>query len=66
LAQRAKEVSELQQIVADKDTKLSEAQKVQSEFMKKQRELNDARRELDITVEKKVQESLVFVRHKAK
>jgi hypothetical protein len=66
LAQRAKEVSELQQIVADKDVKLSEAQKVQSEFMKKQRELNDARRELDITVEKKVQESLVFVRHKAK
>jgi hypothetical protein len=66
LAQRAKEVSELQQIVADKDTKLSEAQKVQSELMKKQRELDDARRELDITVEKKVQESLVIVRHKAK
>ena len=66
LAQHAKEVSELQQIVADKDVKLSEAQKVQSEFMKKQRELDDARRELDITVEKKVQESLVFVRHKAK
>ncbi|WP_296578081.1 DUF2130 domain-containing protein [Phreatobacter sp.] len=66
LEQRAKEVAELQQIVADKDVKLGEAQKVQAELMKKQRELDDAKRELDLTVEKKVQESLVVVRDKAK
>lgn len=66
LEQRAKEVAELQQIVADKDAKLGEAQKVQAELMKKQRELDDAKRELDLTVEKKVQESLVAVRSKAK
>jgi hypothetical protein len=66
LEQRAKEVAELQQIVADKDVKLGEAQKVQAELMKKQRELDDARRELDVTVEKKVQESLVAVRDKAR
>ena len=52
--------------MADKDVKLGEAQKVQAELMRKQRELDDARRELDVTVEKKVQESLVAVRHKAK
>lgn len=66
LEQRANEVAELQKIVADKDVKLGEAQKVQAELMRKQRELDDARRELDVTVEKKVQESLVAVRHKAK
>lgn len=66
LDQKAKEVAELQQIVADKDVKLGEAQKVQAELMKKQRELDDARRELDVTVEKKVQESLGAVRDKAR
>ncbi|MBG1233987.1 DUF2130 domain-containing protein [Aestuariivirga litoralis] len=66
LDQRVKEVAELQKIVADKDEKLGEAQKVQADLMKKQRELDDARRELEVTVEKKVQESLVSVRHKAR
>lgn len=63
---KIKEVAELQQIVAERNTKLEEAQKVQAELMKKQRDLDDARRELDVTVEKKVQESLVAVRDKAK
>lgn len=34
--------------------------------MRNQRELDDARRELDLSVEKKVQDSLVAVRDKAK
>jgi hypothetical protein len=63
---KTKEVADLQQIVAERNLKLEEAQKVQAELMKKQRDLDDARRELDVTVEKKVQESLVAVRDKAK
>jgi hypothetical protein len=66
LDQRVKEIAELQKILEDKDAKLGEAQKVQADLMRKQRELDDARRELEVTVEKKVQESLVAVRNKAK
>lgn len=66
LDQRVKEIAELQKILEDKDAKLGEAQKVQADLMRKQRELDDARRELEVTVEKKVQESLVAVRDKAK
>ena len=63
---KAKEIADLQQVVAERNVKLEEAQKVQAELLKKQRELDDARRELDLTVEKKVQESLVAVRERAK
>ena len=66
LDQKAKEISELQQVVAERNAKLEDAQKVQAELMKKHRELDDARRELDLTVEKKVQASLVEVRDKAR
>jgi hypothetical protein len=45
---------------------LAEAQKTQLDLLRKQRELDDAKRELDLTVEKKVQESLTAVRDKAK
>ena len=37
-----------------------------AELMKQQRELQDAKRELAVTVEKKVQETLVSVREKAR
>ncbi len=66
LEQRDRQVAELQQILTTNNAKLAEAQKAQTEVMRKQRELDDARRELDLSVEKKVQESLVAVRDKAK
>ena len=66
LDQRDRQVAELQQILTANNIKLAEAQKAQTEVMRKQRELDDARRELDLSVEKKVQESLVAVRDKAK
>ena len=66
LEQKAKEVSELSAVLADRDRKLSEAQKAQADAIKKQRELDDARRELDLSVEKKVQESLAATREQAK
>ena len=63
---KAKEVADLQEVLKDRDIKLAEAQKTQVDLLRKQRELDDAKRELDLTVEKKVQESLTVVRDKAK
>ncbi|HEV7551608.1 MAG TPA: DUF2130 domain-containing protein [Candidatus Angelobacter sp.] len=59
------EVLELQQALKAKDGKLAEAQRAQAELIRKERELDDARREMDLTVEKLVQESLSTVRDKA-
>ncbi len=66
LEQKGRELQELQDILQDRDVKLAAAQKEQAELLRKQRELDDAKRELDLTVEKKVQESLAAVREKAK
>jgi hypothetical protein len=63
---QAKEVAYLQDVLKERDGKLAEAQKTQLDLLRKQRELDDAKRELDLTVEKKVQESLTAVRDKAK
>jgi hypothetical protein len=63
---KAKEIADLQEVLKDRDVKLAEAQNTQVEFLRKQRDLDDAKRELDLTVEKKVQESLTAVRDKAK
>ncbi|MHC4695711.1 MAG: DUF2130 domain-containing protein [Planctomycetota bacterium] len=66
LEQRAKEVSDLQEVLKERDNKLAEAQKAQAGLIRKQRELDDAKREMDLTVEKRVQEELATVRDKAK
>lgn len=61
-----KEMADLQQLLEDRTAKLGEAQKVQADFLKQQRALEDAKRELDLTVEKQVQAGLATVREKAK
>jgi hypothetical protein len=66
LDQKTKELGELQDVLKQRDAKLADAQKAQADLLRKQRELDDARREMDLTVEKKVQESLASVRDKAK
>jgi hypothetical protein len=66
IEQKSKELVELHEVLKVKDVKLAEAQKEQAELLRKQRELDDARREMDLTIEKKVQESLHAVRDKAK
>ena len=65
LEAKAKEVSELQDILKQRDKKLKEAQEAQAELLRKQRELDDAKRELELTVEKRVQASVEKVRKKA-
>ena len=66
LEQKSKELLEVQTILKQKDEKLAEAQKVQAELLRKQRELDDAKRELDLTIEKLVQEVLAVTREQAR
>jgi hypothetical protein len=66
LEMKVQELTELQEVLKARDKKLAEAQKAQAELIKKERELDDAKRELELTVEKRVQESLSDVRSQAK
>lgn len=66
LEAKTKEVGELQDILKQRDEKLKEAQNAQAELLRKQRELDDAKRELELTVEKRVQASVEEVRKKAR
>jgi len=66
LDQKVKEINTLQDILKQRDTKLAEAQKAQAELIRKERQLDDAKRELDLTVEKRVQADLNAEREKAK
>ena len=61
-----REINTLQEVLKQRDTKLAEAQKAQAELIRKQRELDDAKRELDLTIEKRVQADLSGEREKAK
>ena len=66
LEQKAREVADLNEILKQRDAKLAEAQKTQADLLRKQRELDDAMREVDLTVEKRVQEGLASTREHAK
>jgi hypothetical protein len=52
LENKSREVAELHEVLKANGTKLAEAQKAQAELIKKERELDDAKRELELTVEK--------------
>jgi hypothetical protein len=66
LDQKIKELADLQQILSQQNEKLADAQKAQADLIRKQRELDDAKREIELTIEKRVQASLGAVREKAK
>lgn len=66
LDQKTKELADLWLILKQRDEKLAEAQKAQAELIRRQRELDDAHREMDLTIEKRVQASLSSVRERAK
>ena len=63
--QKAREVAELQDVLKERETRLAQAQRAQADLIRKERELGDARREIDLTIEKRVQEDLAAVRSKA-
>jgi hypothetical protein len=64
--QKAKEIAELNKVLKQRDTKLAEAQQAQADLIRKQRTLDDAKREMDLTIQKQVQAQLGTVREKAK
>jgi hypothetical protein len=64
--QKTQALTDLQEVINQQNIKLTEAQKVQADLLRKQRELDDAKRELDLTVEKRVQDSLAGAREQAK
>lgn len=66
LADKEQALVTIQEVLKDRDSKLAEAQKAQAQLLRKERELEDAKREVELTIEKKVQESLLDVRNKAK
>lgn len=66
IEQKTKEIENLQSILKQNNAKLAEAQQAQAEVLRKQRELDDAKRELDLTIEKRVQADLSAERDKAK
>jgi hypothetical protein len=63
---KTRQLSEFQELLAARDRKLAEAQQQQAELIRKQRQLDDAKRELELTVEKRVQEALTATHAKAR
>lgn len=63
---KTRELSDLQVVLNSREQKLAEAQKAQAELIRKQRELDDAKRELELTIETRVQGSLTEVRTQAR
>jgi len=66
LKAKSQELTELTEILKKKDMKLAEAQQAQAELIRKSRELDDARREMALTIERRIQEALDDVRLKAR
>src|SRR5713101_2502353 len=66
IEQKGKEVAELQEVLKDRDSRLAAAQKSQADLIRKQRELDDAKREMELTIEKRVQKSLDGIRDQAR
>lgn len=66
LDQKAKDLADLQEVLKARDAKLAEAQKAQADILKKERELEDAKRELNLNVEKGIKEGLAATRQLAR
>lgn len=66
LAELKQQNAELADVLKTRDAKLAEAQKAEAEWRRKQRELDDAKRELDLTVEKRLQAGIEATREQAR
>jgi hypothetical protein len=66
LEQKTREIADLQVLIKQRDEKLVDAQRAQADLIRKQRELDDAKRELDLTVEKRIQAGLEATREQAR
>lgn len=66
IAERDRRLVDLQRHLQANAAKLAQAQQAQAEMLRKSRELDDARRELELSVEKRVQAGLATVRNQAR
>lgn len=66
MAQQAEQMKSLQAALKEREDKLAEAQKLQAEFMQKSRALEDERRELQLTIQKGINEGREEERLRAK
>ncbi|WP_375784772.1 DUF2130 domain-containing protein [Bradyrhizobium sp. Pha-3] len=66
LVAKTAEAAELRQSLEANNAKLAEAQQAQAELIRKQRALDEAKRELDLTIEKRVQASIADIQAKAR
>jgi hypothetical protein len=65
LEQKNRDVTELNELLKQRDAKLAEAQTAQAELIRKERQLDDAKREMELTIQKQVQAELGKVRERA-
>ena len=66
LAAKQRQIEEMTGLLGQREAKLAEAQQAQAALLRKERALDDARRELDLNVQKQVQGELGAVREAAK
>jgi hypothetical protein len=53
-------------VILDRDAKLADAQNAQANLVRKEREIEDARREMELTIQTKVQSESRAIHEKAK
>ncbi len=66
LEERDRALAAANALLLEREAKLVEAQQAQADILRKERELEDARRELELNVERQVQASIAAIREKAK
>src|SRR3984957_20168858 len=62
---KVRELVELQEVLKAREEKLAQAQQAEAGLIKKQRELDDAKRELELTIQRRIEHGLAEVRSKA-
>lgn len=66
LRERDDQLASLNEVLQQRDKKLTEAQQAQAELLKKERALEDEKRELELTVQRRVSDEIAVAREKAK
>jgi hypothetical protein len=66
LETKQREVKELNEIVRSRDEKLAEAQRAQAEVIRQQRQIAEEKRQMELTIEKRVSASVNEMRMKAR
>lgn len=66
LTQKARDLADLQTVIATQNSKLAEAQKAQADVVRERRELADKLREADLAVETKVAQQVTLARAAAR